>query len=223
MAKLPIVHYWQDPVARSGPDNMAVDSWLLATAEKPVLRAYSWNGDWGSLGYFGAWSVAQKRLPGVALVRRATGGGLVDHRADWTYTLVVPTRFVLARRRGNESYRVIHSALGKALQEVQVATELVAEEKPVGDSPVCFEKPVTWDLVDIRGAKVAGAGQRRTRRGLLHQGSVSSVDSVERSSLFNRLATGLADKVEKMRIEPPERKLAAFKERFSRPDWLQRR
>jgi lipoate-protein ligase A len=36
---------------------------------------------------------------------------------------------------------------------------------------VCFEAPVQYDVV-VAGQKVAGAAQRRLRRGLLHQGSV---------------------------------------------------
>ena len=172
MGDLPLVHYWRDPAERSGPENMAVDGWLLATAEQPVLRVYDWKGDWGSLGYFGTLAVARATLPGLSLVRRATGGGLVDHREDHTYTLVVPRRFDLARCKGAESYRVIHSALGRALQEGGAEVGMVGAEKP-GDSPVCFEKPVIWDLVDARGAKVAGAGQRRTpgkRAGREHGG-----------------------------------------------------
>ena len=73
MEELPVVHYWQDPVKRSGPDNMAIDSWLLATAEEPVLRVYEWKGDWGSVGYFGALSVARETLPEVSLVRHPIG------------------------------------------------------------------------------------------------------------------------------------------------------
>ena len=65
---------------------MAVDSWLL-TQEIPVLRLYHWKGLWGSMGYFGEVEKAGKLLPEVSLVRRATGGGLVDHRNDITYTL----------------------------------------------------------------------------------------------------------------------------------------
>jgi len=222
MDELPVVHYWQDPVKRSGPDNMAIDSWLLATAEEPVLRVYEWKGDWGSVGYFGALSVARATLPGVSLVRRATGGGLVDHREDHTYTLVIPRRFALARYKGAESYRVIHSALREALEDARAVTALVEKEQPE-DSPVCFEKPVAWDLVDACGAKVAGAGQRRTRRGLLHQGSVMMSASLEGCDLFAGLAARLTKDVKEKRREPPEGGLAALKEQFSSREWLERR
>ena len=41
-----------------------------------------------------------------------------------------------------------------------------------GDGSVCFNNPVAFDLADTQGVKIAGAGQRRTRHGLLHQGSL---------------------------------------------------
>ena len=78
---------WLDPVARPGPEAMAVDEWLLGEVQVPLLRIYRWQGEWGSLGYFGSLSEAQKNFPGLQWVRRWTGGGTVDHRA--------------ARRHGN--------------------------------------------------------------------------------------------------------------------------
>ena len=47
-----VLRVWKDSVARSGPENMAVDEWLTTqTAEGPILRIYDWDGDWVSLGY----------------------------------------------------------------------------------------------------------------------------------------------------------------------------
>jgi lipoyl(octanoyl) transferase len=52
----------------------------------PVLRVYGWQGNWGSLGYFGKSPKRVAGFPEIDWVRRWTGGGTVDHRADWTYT-----------------------------------------------------------------------------------------------------------------------------------------
>ena len=36
-----VLRVWKDSVARSGPENMAVDEWLTTqTAEGPILRIY---------------------------------------------------------------------------------------------------------------------------------------------------------------------------------------
>ena len=56
------------------------------------------------------------------------------------------------------------------LIECGVAATLV-EMTPQKTSDVCFANPVRADVV-VDGKKIAGAAQRRTRRGLLQQGSI---------------------------------------------------
>jgi len=75
-----VLRVWKDSVARSGPENMAVDEWLTSqTAEGPILRIYDWDGDWVSLGYFQSLAEAQRLFGNeVSYVRRWTGGGIVD-------------------------------------------------------------------------------------------------------------------------------------------------
>lgn len=164
---------WMDPVLRPGPETMAVDEWLLETAEMPVLRVYRWAGDWASVGYFGKIMEARAEFPGVNLVRRWTGGGMVDHRTDWTYTLVAPHGEPLAGWRGAESYRRLHAALAETLVAGGIAARVSGGEDETG-AALCFENPVHHDLLGADGRKLAGAGQRRSRQGLLHQGSVAA-------------------------------------------------
>jgi lipoate-protein ligase A len=150
---------------------MAVDEWLLETVERPTWRVYGWEGVWASVGYFGDLAEAMRQIPDRNWVRRWTGGGTVDHADDWTYTVVVPARVPLAKMRGGESYRVLHEALAQALA-VEGMQAGLAGEPGGGAGSLCFRNPVSHDLM-AGGAKLAGAGQRRTRRGLLHQGSVA--------------------------------------------------
>ena len=150
-----------------------MDEVLLRSLEGvPTLRLYQWQGDWVSLGYFGELSSVEDCFDGsVSVVRRWTGGGVVDHRKDFTYSLMIPRDDEVAKMRGAESYAAIHAVVVEALCACGVQTELIAKDGE-SDSPQCFEKPVAWDVVDVKGRKLAGAGQRRTRWGLLHQGSV---------------------------------------------------
>jgi lipoate-protein ligase A len=184
---------WSDPCVRSGPEAMAVDEWLLETATVPILRVYRWSGSWGSLGYFGKLDEAKALMPEVQWVRRWTGGGLVDHRADWTYTLVVPIAEPTARMKGAESYRQIHTALLEALNHEGRIAALSGGENQTGAAQ-CFQNPVFHDIVAENGEKLAGAGQRRTRKGLLHQGSVAGLCqpslSLGRGLAFGRVLCG---------------------------------
>ena len=61
----------------------------------------------------------------------------------------------------------------------------------------CFANPVHADVV-IDGRKVAGAAQRRTRRGLLQQGSIQGVDL--ENHLAQRFARALSNKCSKRKI-----------------------
>ena len=221
MAEIAAIGFWKDPLVRSGPENMAVDSWLLERGE-PVLRVYGWKGDWCSMGYFGSVDEARSVVPGPSLVRRATGGGFVDHRDDLTYTIVVPRTSRLAGLKGSGSYRVVHEALAEVLKEAGMEVGIVKEDALVR-SPVCFEKPVAWDILDGAGRKVAGAGQRRTRSGLLHQGSVMYREGVDGDTVMRSLARRLALKVEDVFCEPSGESFAALIDQFACPSWLERR
>lgn len=211
---------WMDDVARGGPANMAVDEWLLETAEAPLLRVYLWEENWGSYGYFVPDAEAAESLAGLNRVRRWTGGGIVDHRSDWTYTLVIPRGEVLAEMRGAESYRVIHLALAEALQVGGVACEVAGERSsmPGGD---CFQRPVEFDLIGASGDKIAGAGQRRTARGLLHQGSLALKGD---DDLGRRLAGLLAREVSATAIRVDDLRVGDLaSQRYAALGWRERR
>ena len=182
---------WVDPVRRAGPEAMAVDEWLLETAELPVLRVYEWAGEWASIGYFDRIAGARAAFPDIDLVRRWTGGGMVDHRADWTYTVVVPRTEPLANWRGAESYRTLHAALADVLAGEGISARMSLGEEQTG-AALCFENPVGHDLLGPDGGKLAGAGQRRSRQGLLHQGSVAGRC---RGALSERRAGNLAGRL----------------------------
>jgi lipoyl(octanoyl) transferase len=211
---LPQLQLWLDPVPRNGPENMAVDQWLAENCDAPVLRSYRWTPGWGSLGYF----VKTADLPanGLHWVRRWTGGGIVDHRADWTYTLFVPSGFGLAEARGGESYRVIHAALVSALRASGIEAHL-SGEMPLAIGGECFLQPVEHDVMDVTGRKIAGAGQRRTTRGLLHQGSVMAKACPE------ALAESLAEQVIKREFSPDAEWIAeTAASRYASAAWHER-
>lgn len=215
---------WMDPVRRCGPEAMAVDEWLLATVELPVLRVYAWLGDWGSVGYFGNLEAARAAFPGVEWVRRWTGGGTVDHRTDWTYSVVAPEREPLAGMRGAESYRAIHAALAQALQSEGMDVLLSTGSEETG-AAACFENPVSHDLINAAGRKIAGAGQRRTKRGLLHQGSLARMaDPLLSRQRAECLASALARRWHFREFQAPEEVIAErVKARYGLPAWTKRR
>ena len=212
---------WADPVARGGPEAMAVDEWLLEKCARPLLRIYSWNGNWGSVGYFGKLSQARECLPGLDWVRRWTGGGTVDHSNDWTYSLIVPQGHVVAQLKGGESYRLIHEVLVRVL-EAEVGAASLSSGKGNGDT-MCFENAVEHDIEDAGGNKLAGAAQRRGKSGLLHQGSVRStaVCATLRGKIFTE---NLARSWSEVEISVNENRVSELVERkYGACEWLERR
>ena len=218
---------WRDPVERSGPENMAVDEVLFETlGGHPLLRFYDWDGGWVSLGYFQNLAEARRLFPdpGLGFVRRMTGGGIVDHRNDLTYSLFLPRGIPLAEARGDLSYRTIHAALAEALGKAGRRARMVTEEEGP-DSAACFEKAVAWDLVDDDDKKLAGAGQKRSRTGLLHQGS-TLVPGPDRAG---RLADALADTLARNPLDwTPSAGILSRAEdlavrKYALPAWMARR
>jgi lipoate-protein ligase A len=214
---------WLDPLPRPGPEAMAVDEWLLETATAPVLRIYGWQGNWGSVGYFGKVAEARTAFPEIDWVRRWTGGGTVDHRADWTYTVVAPAGSALAGLRGTESYRILHTALADALAAEGIIAGLSSGADQTG-AVLCFENPVGHDLIDDIGRKLAGAGQRRTRHGLLHQGSVAVACDAELSKIrAGHLATAFAESWQAVDFQPPMPRIERMiSTRYGCPTWTRR-
>ena len=167
-----------DLLPRTAAFNMAADESLLAgSGNVPVLRIYRWSQPAISFGYFTR--IAELRPSGGReRVRRWTGGGIVEHGADFTYALVVPRPALGTLGAPGQSYALLHHALAQALAQVGVAADPLTNGNLVegarfSEAPgcYCFAHPVAHDLMG-GGGKLAGAAQRRTRRGLLHQGSV---------------------------------------------------
>jgi lipoate-protein ligase A len=160
----------EDSVRRGAAIQMALDQALLELTQVPVLRVYQWESPCVTVGYFESHASAASEHPGIPVVRRWTGGGKVLHGRDAPYSLIVPQREPFATVRPADAYRVLHGALAEALQGRLPNIALAAERAPKR-GVACFDNPVSDDLL-CDGQKVGGAGQRRTRQGLLHQGSL---------------------------------------------------
>jgi lipoate-protein ligase A len=153
--------------------NMALDEALMESAPRlgqPVLRFYSWTQPAVSFGYFQKYSDIERMTALRPLVRRPTGGGLVPHDADWTYSLVFPPGHEWYSLSAKDSYRRVHEWIRDAFVVLNLTTTLApACSKSLPGQ--CFQGYEMFDVL-WRGQKIAGAAQRRTRAGLLIQGSV---------------------------------------------------
>jgi len=152
---------------------MALDDALLQAAARlgrPILRFYGWIEPAASFGYFQRYAQVEQMTQLRPLVRRPTGGGLVPHEADWTYSLAFPPSDDWYSLSATNSYRRVHEWIRAAFARLDLPTELApACSKTLPGQ--CFQGHEMFDLL-WHGQKIAGAAQRRTRDGLLIQGSV---------------------------------------------------
>jgi len=175
------LNVYHDIASRSAAVNMAIDEALLETAEIPTIRFYTWDHPALSFGYFGKFADVKNHAPRRDLARRWTGGGTVFHGDDLTYSIVIPASETAFGESSMSIYENVHRALCRVLLErgqdavVAAVADRGAGVSAAGHSGECFANPVRADVLS-NGRKVAGAAQRRTRRGLLQQGSIQGID-----------------------------------------------
>ena len=179
----PETWYFFDDTAHPPQENMDIDIELLANsanlAGMPLLRFYDWDRPSISIGYVQK-EDAVKQAEGYTIVKRPTGGGIVYHDRDFTYSVIVPSGHWISELDRVESYRVFHKAVVRALAEFGLNCMLVDTKQPQADRATmqCFITPTKYDvlcdnLTPGKVVKVAGSAQRCTRNGILHQGSIS--------------------------------------------------
>ena len=215
---------------RPAPENMALDEALLEAAPllgRPVLRLYGWLEAAATFGYSQRHADVSRLTTLRPLLRRPTGGGLVPHDADWTYTLAFPPTHAWYALKAVASYERVHAWIRASFTRCGITTELSPGTRP--ETPgECFLGAEQFDLV-WHGRKIAGAAQRRTKNGLLIQGSIQPPPDVVRADWQRAFcdAARFDWDVEWTPWEVPEEverhaaKLA--KEKYSRPEHNERR
>lgn len=165
----------------SPPWNMACDEWLLKRSphlKHPILRTYAWDRPSATIGYFQPFPAD---LPThITVVRRPTGGALVLHDFDLTFSIILPSHHPWRKLGTSECYHCVHQNICKIFEKRGLNPTLATSNQvpPSGrasEADCCFAKKSHHDVL-IRGTKVAGGAQRRTQNGLLHQGSIQGGD-----------------------------------------------
>jgi lipoate-protein ligase A len=222
-------------------ENMALDFLLLQRYPRPAVprfRHYQWRRPSFTFGYSQKIAFVRATLPPDGpfdLCRRPTGGGIVDHRDDWTFALVIPRGHPLEDARAAESYRVVHECLAATLrsQGVPAVTKKALEPADAATGPgVCFQRAEVYDVInESSGGKIAGAAQKRNKHGLLFQGSLwrPSVGSVlDEERLGTEFVQRLGEALELDATACPwpdlnEEEVEGLTEQYASPEWLEAR
>lgn len=197
---------------------------MMSRLQKPVRRFYGWTEPAATFGYFQRYAEVEQATLLRPLIRRPTGGGIVPHDADWTYSLTFPPGHEWHGLRAEESYRRAHEWIQAAFARLGVETELApcCQRSAPGQ---CFIGHEKFDLL-WRGRKIAGAAQRRNKLGLLIQGSVQPPPLQLKRRDWERAMCGAAGDGWTELV--PDRALVSrthelTKQKYSQRDYLRRR
>lgn len=157
-----------------GPMQMALDEVLLGSVTKPTLRIYRWTGPCATFGYFQRIGEVRTVFPDLRLVRRWTGGGMVEHGSDLTFSLMIPKGDSAASMAPAIFYRELHGRIARWLSDILSPEVRLAREGDLRAGGACFVAPVSDDLL-LEGRKILGGAQRRSEGALLYQGSIQGV------------------------------------------------
>ncbi len=153
--------------------HMALDEAVLSASPPNalILRVYRWSGPGCTFGYSQKYEDAKAACKaGVAPVRRATGGGIVHHDGDTTFSLIFPWDKTCAPET---IYKNIHRGIHQALKARGVANGLWSPTQPAkGLAASCFARAEKADLVDDDGVKILGGALRKKGAKGLYQGSL---------------------------------------------------
>jgi lipoyl(octanoyl) transferase len=156
---------------------MALDEAVLdeSPAEALVLRVYDWAGPGCTFGYSQPYALALAHSGGVEPVRRATGGGIVLHDGDVTFSLVFPWDRTCAPET---IYKNIHRGMHQALEAAGTANGMWSpRETAAGIAERCFARAEKADLVDAADRKILGGALRKKGLKGLYQGSLRAAVS----------------------------------------------
>ena len=193
--------------------NMAIDESLAMAGEAaglPVLRFYDWSSLSLSIGYgqrinrvIDMELCAQENMP---VVRRPTGGGVVFHGIDITYSVILQPGMVSDIY---EAYREVQSCIQRAFKQMGIFIELYKDIARHDLSSFCFVTPNFGDLM-IGKRKLGGMAARRMGQKILCQGYIYS-DNAALFTRFCRIENSLAKKAISLRMMGLDRKAAIDK------------
>ncbi len=160
---------------------MALDEQVVRTRpEEITLRFYNWTpGPAVTFGYAQFISEVRRTLQerdfSAEYARRPTGGGVVFHEDDLTFSLVFSSQ-----ERPTEIYKKLHAfilkelvAQGQSGKIFDMHLPAAAYAPSVGHAAnACFVRPVENDLLSASGQKMLGGAIRRFGNTVLYQGSL---------------------------------------------------
>ena len=156
-------------------ENMATDDALLSSYEEGdmgIFRLYSWENSFtiGLSQKFDNYPITSLYKGNYA--KRITGGGVLFHGHDLSYSLVIPTN-LLEGLNIKESYEKICTFILKFYKKLGLDAKYVKDCNTVelSKNEYCQVGFEAYDIL-IDGKKIGGNAQRRTKKAIFQHGSI---------------------------------------------------
>jgi len=157
----------------SAKANMDFDKSLVENFDgTPIFRLYSWEKNSFTIGRFQKLEEIQNISKyGTNYARRMTGGGLLLHGFDISYSIVIPTN-ILKNKSVKESYEYICSFIINFYKKLDLDVEYAKNiNKELSKSFFCQEGFEAYDMI-CHGKKIGGNAQKRTKNLIFQHGSI---------------------------------------------------
>ncbi len=176
---------------------MALDESLLSSFDqnsKPVLRLYGWSPAAISLGRFqktrDVLDLERCRADLVPIVRRITGGGVIYHADELTYSIICSPGQIPEAASIKDSFRVLTGFLLQFYRDlglnVLYAVDGAASGEKLGErTSFCFAGKESFDILS-NGRKIGGNAQRRLKQIIFQHGSVPILNRVPDGIVYLR-------------------------------------
>jgi lipoate-protein ligase A len=177
--------------------NMATDEALFISFCRhlcpPTVRLYAWSSPAFSFGYFQ--DPAQEldldlcRAEHIDCVRRMTGGGVIFHHQELTYSLVCTKQDLGAGRSVVESFKRSCQFLLDTYRKLGVEARFAVENPDLHDfkhpSTFCFASQEKYDIL-VYDRKIGGNAQKRRGEVIFQHGSIPFTLSLPLADRFLR-------------------------------------
>lgn len=217
-------------------EQMAADEVTCEALPAPyVLRFYNWASPGVTFGYSQrrnnvGEAVTASGTPIADIVRRPTGGGIVFHESDLTFSFIFRSPGVYFEP--GKTYDRLHSAISAEYSRLGIPFGLLSEKTkdysvndPVMD---CFSKPVDKDIL-YNGKKVLGGALRKLGDYMLYQASFQAPDARSaakrhKNAIIKALGEEFGLKWESAAIPPEalERTRRVAREKYRADGWNRR-
>lgn len=157
-------------------ENMATDEALLKNFlynNTIIFRLYTWEEDSLTIGVsqdLSSYNLLDKYKDTYA--KRITGGGILYHGHDLSYSLVIPTE-LLKDYSIKQSYEKICSFILTFYRKLGLDTCYAKDSKDIelSKSEYCQVGYEAYDIL-VNGQKIGGNAQRRTKKAIFQHGSI---------------------------------------------------